>query len=71
MGIVAGKRVGGAVVRNRARRRVRAALREMLAAVTEPWRIVVLLRAAAGTATYRAVWEACGRSLSKAKVLRS
>jgi len=43
-GIICGKRVGGAVVRNRARRRVRVALRCLLASMPPAWDILVVIR---------------------------
>lgn len=69
IGIVAGKAVGAPVVRNRARRRVREALRTLLAPVTTPWVVVALLQPAAGQADFAAVREACAELLRKAQVL--
>ena len=50
-GIICGKRIGGAVLRNRTRRRLRAALRQALASVPPAWDILVVVRPAAATAT--------------------
>jgi ribonuclease P protein component len=44
IGIICGKRVGGAVVRNQARRRLRAAARSLLASVPTAWDILLVIR---------------------------
>jgi ribonuclease P protein component len=51
VGIICGKRVGGAVVRNRARRRLRAAVRSLLGAVPPAWDILLVIRPPAANAT--------------------
>ena len=51
VGIICGKRVGGAVVRNRARRRLRAAARSVLPAVPPAWDILLVIRPPGAMAT--------------------
>jgi ribonuclease P protein component len=51
LGIVCGKRVGGAVVRNRARRRLRAAARSLLAEIAPAWDILLVIRPPGANAT--------------------
>jgi ribonuclease P protein component len=51
VGIVCGKRVGGAVVRNRARRRLRAAARSLLASIEPAWDILLVIRPPGARAT--------------------
>jgi ribonuclease P protein component len=51
VGIICGKRVGGAVVRNRARRRLREAVRSLLPEVPQPWDILLVIRPPAASAT--------------------
>jgi len=69
IGIIASKAVGAPVVRNRARRRVREALRTLLAPVTAPWTVVAILQPAAGTADFAALRRACDELVRKAQVL--
>lgn len=49
LAIITSKRLGGAVARNRIRRRVRAALRPLLPRVTGSWAVVALPRAEVAT----------------------
>ena len=51
VGIICGKRVGGAVVRNRARRRLRAAVRSLLPDIPPAWDILLVIRPPAAHAT--------------------
>ncbi|MBV9120985.1 MAG: ribonuclease P protein component [Chloroflexi bacterium] len=53
-GIVCGKRVGGAVVRNQARRRLRSALREAIASVPSGWDILLVIRSRGASASVAA-----------------
>lgn len=50
-GIVCGKKIGGAVMRNRTKRRMRAAVRQRLASVPLGWDIVILIRPAGAQAS--------------------
>ncbi len=69
-GFAAGKSVGGAVVRNRAKRRLRAALRAELkqVAIAPEWDIVFIARAPITTATWAQLTAACHQLLLKAKL---
>lgn len=51
VGIICGKQVGGAVVRNRARRRLREAVRSLLAGVPPAWDILLVIRPPGAKAT--------------------
>ena len=67
---VAGRRIGGAVLRNRARRILRAAWRELANKVEDGYDIVVVARAAiVGARTQDLVTEV-GQLLSRAQVTR-
>ncbi len=66
-GISTGKRLGGAVVRNRVRRRIRETLRAM-AGPTSGWDVLVVARPASATATYTELRDALQRLM---KALRT
>lgn len=51
VGIICGKQVGGAVVRNRSRRRLREAVRSLLPAVPSAWDILLVIRPPGASAT--------------------
>ena len=51
VGIAAGRKVGGAVVRNRIRRRLKALLRDLAPQLTDDASILITVRAAAATAS--------------------
>jgi ribonuclease P protein component len=51
-GFSTGRRLGGAVVRNRVRRRLRAALRDLAPRVEPGWDLLVVARPAAVQASY-------------------
>jgi|SRR5579862_4030672 len=50
-GIICGKRVGGAVARNQAKRRLRAAARSLMASVPPAWDILLVIRPPGANAT--------------------
>jgi ribonuclease P protein component len=64
-----GRRVGGAVVRNRVRRRLRELARRRLGRVAPGWDLVIAARAPAATATSAALGAELDRLLARAKVL--
>ncbi len=66
-GFVVGKRVGGAVVRNRVKRRLREAVR--LAPVESGWDIVLIARRDAPVSPYSALCRATEDLLKRSKVL--
>jgi len=70
VGISAGKRVGGAVVRNRARRRVREAVRTRYACLAPGWDLIFVVRAAAAQAPRGAIEAAVVSVLHKAGLLK-
>ena len=51
VGIVCGKQVGGAVVRNRARRRLREAVRSLSSSLPGGWDILLVIRLPGASAT--------------------
>lgn len=55
VGFIVSKRVGGAVVRNRVKRRLREVVRARLTTLAPGWDIVVNARPATATAEYRAL----------------
>jgi ribonuclease P protein component len=67
-GLAVSRRVGGAVVRNRVKRRVRAALDSLPFA--EGWNVVVSARPAAAEATYREIVESLRRLSTRLGCLR-
>ena len=73
VGFTAPRAVGNAVLRNRAKRRVREAVRLSLGRLDSPWEIVLNLRRSAVDAPFAdlrrevdRVFEKCARSLSPA-----
>jgi ribonuclease P protein component len=57
-GFVVAKRVGGAVVRNRVKRRMREAMRMRIAEVPPGWDLVLIARTAIGRASFWRIGEA-------------
>ena len=51
VGIICGKRVGGAVTRNRARRKLREAVRSLLLRLPDGWDILLVIRPLGADAT--------------------
>ena len=66
-GIVAGRRLGGAVVRNKAKRRLRAAVSKI--AVGEGWDIVLVARKAAADTDYHTLEKATKDLFARARLL--
>ncbi len=65
----AGKRVGGAVQRNRAKRRLREAVRPLLSSLAEGWDLLLIARSGAVTADYTDLAGAVRTLFQKAGVL--
>lgn len=68
-GFVAGKKVGEAVRRNRAKRLLREAVRHRLPKIVKGWDLVWIARAAAEQAEYRAVDNAVEQLLKRAQLM--
>ena len=68
-GFAVGKRLGGAVVRNRVRRRLREIVRQ--APVKDGWDMVLIARQGAVTADYVDLRQAAEELLSRAQLLSS
>jgi ribonuclease P protein component len=66
---VAGRRVGGAVARNRARRLLREAWKEISPRVEEGWQAVLVAREGIGGARAQELLEEVGELLARAGVL--
>lgn len=69
-GIVVGKRVGGAVVRNRVRRRIREALRLRHADLPPGYDLVFIAREPSARAAWSELRAAVDRLLRRAKLLK-
>ena len=66
-GLVASKKVGGAVVRNRARRRLREVLRRI--ELKPGWDVVFIIRRAIDTAAFTAINEEVRTLLASSRLL--
>jgi ribonuclease P protein component len=69
IGLSTGKRLGGAVVRNRVRRRLREVLRAMAPAFQPGWDVMIIARPTIVDASYGEVVEVVGRLLRRGGVL--
>jgi ribonuclease P protein component len=67
----AGKRIGGAVERNRAKRRLREAVRPLLGSLLEGWDLLLVARSGAITADFTVLAGAVRSLFQKAGVLTS
>lgn len=70
IGITVGKRVGGAVVRNRVKRRIREALRLRYAQIEPGWDLVFIARPYAAGASYEVLAEAVADLLRRSGLER-
>ena len=68
-GVMAGKAVGNAVQRNRAKRRLRAALRSWVDRVTPGWDVICVARAALIQAEWGEIQQALRTSFRRAGIL--
>jgi ribonuclease P protein component len=67
-GFIAGKKIGNAVKRNRARRLIREAVRLCLPRLKPGWDLVWIARASIGEADFTAVQEAVVAAMQRAKL---
>ena len=70
IGIVTSKRVGGAVVRNRVRRRLREVFRAMRPRLIPGLWLVVVAKSSAAKATLAALSEECSQLARRGAILR-
>ncbi len=70
VGIVTSKRVGGAVVRNRVRRRLREVFRAMRPRLIPGLWLVVVAKSPAAKATFAALTEECSQLARRGAILR-
>lgn len=68
-GLSTGKRVGGAVVRNRVRRRLRAAIRSHAAELVPGWDVLLVARPPSAGADYASLDRALQKVLVAGRVL--
>jgi len=71
IGFSVSRRVGGAVVRNRVKRRLREIMRKRLSHVAPGWDIVITARASAAEAEYPALEEDVRELFSRARLWRT
>lgn len=69
VGLSIGRRVGGSVVRNRTRRRMRAVLRSLAPRLVNGWDILLVARPPVATADHRSLVAAMTKVLGRAGVL--
>ncbi|PZR64819.1 MAG: ribonuclease P protein component [Chloroflexi bacterium] len=70
IGLATPRSLGGAVQRNRVRRRLRALMRERLGEMGAGWDLLVIARPEAATATYAQLREALGWLLERSGIGR-
>jgi ribonuclease P protein component len=70
VGVTAGRAVGGAVERNRAKRLLREAMRFLLPGVRPGWDLVLIARQPLSTASYEQVQSTLLQLLQRAKLLK-
>jgi len=69
IGLSTGRKLGGAVVRNRVRRRLREVLRAMAPSFQPGWDVLIIARPAIVDASHDEIAEAVGRLLRRGGVL--
>lgn len=70
-GITVSKRIGSAVERNRARRRMREAVRQLWDVVAPGWDLVWIARPGINDAEFTEIQDACARLLRRARLLQA
>lgn len=70
IGVTAGRAVGGAVERNRAKRLLREAMRFLLPSIRPGWDLVLIARQPLPTASYEQVQSTLSQLLQRAKLLK-
>ena len=68
-GLATGRKLGGAVIRNRLRRRLREALRALAPSFQPGWDVLIIARPALVKATHEELTEAVARLLRRGGVL--
>ena len=68
IGIVAGKSIGGAVQRNRAKRQLRTALQPLLPEINPGWDLLLIARQGIGRAAYHETQKAVTILLQRARI---
>jgi len=68
--VVAGRSLGKAVQRNRAKRLLREALRPLLPSIAPGWDVIFITRRPMDTATFQATQGALQTLLDRAKILK-
>ena len=70
IGVAAGRTVGNAVQRNRAKRLIRAALQKRLERIDPGWDVVILARRPITEATFEDTLQAVDRLLARAQLVQ-
>ena len=70
-GFTVSKRIGSAVDRNRARRRIREAVRKVWDSVLPGWDLVWIARPGINEAEFSELQDACARLLRRARLLKA
>jgi ribonuclease P protein component len=70
-GFTVSKRIGSAVQRNRARRRMREAVRQLWHVITPGWDLVWIARPGINDAEFTELQDACARLLRRARLLQA
>ena len=70
VGVVAGRSVGGAVQRNRAKRLIRAALQPYMTSIRPGWDLMLIARAAMREATFQQAQTALTDLLRRSRLLQ-